>query len=153
MVPELRRRTSVKDRPRRKESVERRTINTRISMVDHVLNSITNRSEDLPASGTLTLRPQTAGARISGRNWGKQIWGNGGVRAIEIVKGNAQSPSLVAQVAVGLNNGLSCSADGSSHNAINWFLLVIPSNLLDERKPCPRQTNFQSKDIRASEKC
>jgi hypothetical protein len=135
----------------KRKSVEGRTIDTRVPMVDNILNGIANRSEDLPARWTLALRPQPAGARISGGDRGEQIWGNGGVWAIKIAKSDAQGLSLVAETTRRLNNGLCCCADGSSHDAVYWFLLVIPGNLLDERQPCSRQTDLQPMIIRLVE--
>lgn len=102
-----------------KGTVERFTINAMVSMVEYILNSITNRIEDLPPSWTLAFRPETARTRISGRYGGEQIWGNGGVRDVEVIKSDAQSLCLVAETASGLNNCLSRRTDGASHDCIH----------------------------------
>ena len=115
-------------------------------MVDYILNRVTNRSENLPPSGTLTLRPQTAWARISSGDRRKQIWGNGCVRTIKIVESDTQGLSLVAESVRGLHDSLSCCTNGVSHDAVDCFFFVIPGNLFDERKPRAGKTNFQSRD-------
>lgn len=115
-------------------------------MIDYILNRVTNGSEDFPASGTLALRPQTAWARISGGDRRKQIWGNGCVWTIKIIESNAKGLSLVTETVRGVHDSLGCRTNGVSHDAVDSFLFVVPSNLFDEKKPCAGKTNFQSRD-------
>jgi hypothetical protein len=102
-----------------------------------MLNGIIDRPQDFPTSGTLALRSETPGARITRRNGGEEVRVDGGIRSIRGIKEvevlfETDTFAMLGEGTGGVYGSKSRCFNGFAHNGIDCFFFVVPCDFFDE---------------------
>ncbi|GLB40194.1 hypothetical protein LshimejAT787_0800650 [Lyophyllum shimeji] len=115
-----------------------------ISLLQDILNSVTDGPHELPTCWTFTFRSKASRTRISRNDRRKQLRGDAQVGAAE----RFEDALLEAQLFIvrgctgGLSRRLGCSLNRVAHDDINCLLIIFPSNLFYEREPTSGKAHF-----------